>query len=120
MDFFMAVSNGSSEPFFLSRFKVSLGTVTWGPTLVGTLRPWGQAELRARVMDVSDPAPDWNAFARVADVNGNYWVVSAKGERTRDPASETERWIEEGRAFAASGVSVEERGTVSGVNAGSA
>lgn len=116
VDVILDVVDEGSAPMFNTRFKVELGGATWGPGLVGTLRPGIPVRLTARIYNPGTDQSVWNAYVRTLDVNGNYWVIDAKGERKLDP-DETQRWIDDGRAFAQRQLSVEERGTLTGVNA---
>jgi hypothetical protein len=111
-DFHVRIINDSPEPLTKARLRVvDAGELKWGPQLIGTIRAVSEAGLIARIYEnVTDP----NAFLRFADVQGNYWVASARDPVKRDDRT-TDEWVAEGRKLWASRtLSPEERGTLTG------
>lgn len=111
-DVHVRVLNDFPDPMRKPRMGVVVdGDKLWGPQLLGTIPPWSHVALTTRIY--GGPGTDVNAFVRFSDVQGNYWLVNARGpvERDERPTSE---WIESGRVWEARRLAAEERGTVTG------
>jgi hypothetical protein len=112
----VVVTNLSGDPLLRSRLKIMIGSATWGPTLIGTLRPGQPVQLIVRLIQSTPLAPtdEVNAYARVNDVQGIAWIVDARGNVAQDDPAGLQRWIEEGAVAAARPMTPEERGTIDG------
>ena len=98
----------SADPIFNTRIKIVSGDgARWGPQLLGNLPPGHSIEVIARIRSES---PEFNGFARFADVEGRGWVSNSMSAAEAD--NDVNRWIEEGREFAARELLPHERGTM--------
>lgn len=104
------VLNDSPDPIRRPRLGVLVnGEERWGPQLLPTIPPWSSASLTARIY--ADVKEDFDAFVRFADVEGNYWLASARKDLRQDQRPNSE-WIEAGQKWSSRMMSAEERGTV--------
>jgi len=107
-DVSVVVMNASADPIFNTRIKIVSGDgARWGPQLLGNLPPGHSIEVIARIRSES---PEFNGFARFADVEGRGWVSNSMSAAEAD--NDVNRWIEEGREFAARELLPHERGTM--------
>jgi hypothetical protein len=111
-DMHVTLTNSSADPITKARLKLIVGDATWGPQLLGTIGPWQQVRLTARLI-TSDSSDNANAFLRFLDVEARPWVANARSAVEPDSLT-VGSWIDEGKQFARRTLSAEERGTIEG------
>lgn len=115
-DAHLVVTNASPDPIFNVRIKIVIGDASWGPQLIGTMSPWHRVAVTARLITDADVG-NTDGFVRLKDVEGAYWIASARRTLVPDSADALDTWIEEGIAFAHRPKSRAERGESQGVDA---
>lgn len=112
-DMHVRITNSSPDPISKVRLKIVAGDATWGPQLFGTVYPYAQVLVTARLVTEVD-SDNANAFLRFLDVENRVWLANAR-TLVQPDESPVEDWIADGGKFAKLDLSVEERGTVEGV-----